>query len=157
MASEIKEKFGSPTALTITLASLATSVVGVGQQSTLIDNSSVKASRIKLYILIKQGTSPVGNKAVYVYFIRGDGHGTPYRTDGAGASDAGITVLNASLAGVMRNKSSPTTGDVLYGEFEVWAPGPEWGIAIVHDTGVDLDSTAGNHFAHYITVNPESQ
>ena len=157
MANEIKDKFGASTALTITLASLASSVVGVGRQSTIIDNTSLRYQDLKLYVKIKQGTSPTGNKGVQVYLISVDNHGTPHRSDGAGASDAGLTVLNADLIGVLVNKASPSTGDVLYGEFLIRRPGPKWGIAIVHDTVVNLDSTGSNHWVRYIGLNPELQ
>ncbi len=154
MANEIKEKFSASAGFTLSLAALATSTAGVGRQSTLIDNSTTKYKRIIVYLKVKQGTSPTGNRAVYVYGIRGDG---TIRSDGAGASDAGITILNAQLIGVMANKASPSTGDLLYGDFVLEDPGPEWGIAIVHDTGVNLDSTEGNHDYNWVGVLPEVQ
>lgn len=157
MANEIKDKFGTATALAITLASLASSIVGVGRQSDIVDNSSNKWQRIKLYISVKLGTNPAANTSVYVYLVRGDQHGTPYRSDGAGSSDAGLTVLNAGLIGVMRTKTSPATGDVLYGDFDIVLPGPEWGIAVVHDTNVAFNGTGSNFFAHYVGSNPEVQ
>jgi hypothetical protein len=154
MANEIKEKYSASAGLTITLASLASSTVLVGRQSTMIDNSTTRYQKTIIYLKIKQGTSPTGNRGVYVYGLRGDG---TLRTDGAGASDAALTVLNAPLIGVMVNKPSPATGDTLYGEFVFDNPGPEWGIAVVHDTGVNLDSTEGNHDYNWIGVNPEVQ
>jgi hypothetical protein len=157
MANEIKDKFSSSTAFTITLASLATSVVGVGRQSDIVDNSVTRYQDVLVYAKIKQGTSPTGSRSVYVYAIRSDANATPHRSDAAGASDAGITILNAELIGVMRNKASPTTGDDLYGEFMLSRPGPGFGIAIVHDTAVNLDSTGSNHWVRWIGLNPEVQ
>ena len=154
MANEIKEKFSASTGFTITLASLASSTDGVGRQSTLIDNSTSRYPTVLVYLKVKQGSSPTGNRGVYVYGIRGDG---TLRSDGAGASDAGITVLNAPLLGTLINKPSPASGDVLYGEFVFYDPGPEWGIAVVHDTAVNLDSTEGNHDYNWIGVLPEVQ
>lgn len=154
MPNAILSKFATRATLTISLNSLATSTAGVGRQSTLVDNSATRYSRIILSASIKLGTSPTGNRAVYVYLIRGNG---TERADGAGPTDAGITVVNAELLGVMASKSSPATGDVLVGAFLIEEPGPEWGIAIVHDTGVNLDSTGGNHVLSYVGVNPEVQ
>lgn len=154
MANEIKEKFSTSAGFTITLASLASSTVGVGRQSTLIDNSTTRYRKVIVYLKIKQGTSPAGSRFVYVYGIRGDG---TIRSDGAGASDAAFTRLNAVELGVLINKSSPATGDVLTGEFVFENPGPEWGIAIVHDTNAHLDSTEGNHDYNWVGVNPEVQ
>lgn len=154
MANEIKEKYSDSAAFTLTLASLASSTVGVGRQSTLISNTTTRYKRIIVYLKIKQGTSPTGSRFVYVYGIRGDG---TIRDDAAGASDAGFTRLNAVELGVLGNKSSPSTGDLLTGSFVFENPGPEWGIAVVHDTGVGLDSTEGNHAYSWVGVLPEVQ
>ena len=154
MSNEVKQLFGSPTAFTITVASLASSTAGVGRQSTLVDNSSTRYGRLLVFVKLKQGTSPTGNRGAQVYLLRGDGTN---RDDGAGASDAALTVLNAQLIGQLVNKPSPATGDVLQGWFVVDEPGKEFGLAIVHDTGVALDSTGGNHLVQFIGVNPEVQ
>ena len=157
MANEIKDKFASVTALTISLASLATSTSGVGRQSAIVDNTTNKYQDIELSVHIKQGTSPTANKSVQVYLIRDNNDSTPIRDDTAGASDAALTVLNAPLIGILANKSSPATGDILEGNFIISRPGPKWGIAIVHDTGVNLDSTGSNHVISFIGLNPEIQ
>ncbi|HEY1170225.1 MAG TPA: hypothetical protein VGH19_02540 [Verrucomicrobiae bacterium] len=154
MPTEIKDKFGSSTAFTITLANLAT---GVAKQSTIVDNTTDRFTRVIVYAKIKQGSTPTGNRTVTAYLIRDDNHGTNHRTDGAGASDATITIQNAQLIGVMNNKSSPTAGDVLYGEFVIDNPGPKWGIAIQNDTGANLDNTGSNHWVRYLGINPEAQ
>lgn len=156
-ASEINDLIGTSTALTITLASLGSSTSGVGRQSDIIDNTTARYQLIRIYLKFKQGTSPTGNKSVYVYAIRDDNDATNHRTDGAGSADAALTVLNAPLVGVGYNKSSPATGDIIYVECDIWHPGKKWGIAVVHDTGVNADSTGGNHWARYQGFNPESQ
>lgn len=154
MANEVKEKFGSRTALTITLASLATG--SAGRQSDFVDNSTARYGKLLLFLKIKQGTSPTSARGVYVYGLRYDGTGS--RTDGAGASDAALTPVAAERIGYLPNKASgAATGDDIIGEI-VWEnPGPNWAIAITHDTGVALDSTGGNHYVAYVGVNPEVQ
>lgn len=132
---------------TITLASLASSTAGVGRQSTLITNTAGYKS-VLVFVKIKLGTSPTGSKGVYIYGLRDNGSGVA--DDAAGASDAAITVLNAPLLGVLQDKASPATGDVLVGAFLFHNPGPKFGIAIVHDTGVNLDATEGNHGYSYV-------
>lgn len=154
MANAIKEKYSSSAGFTISLAGLASSTAGVGRQSTLIDNSTTGYKRILIYLKLKLGTSPTGNRSAFVYAIRGDG---TLRSDGAGASDAALTVLNAQPLGIMANKASPSTGDLLYGEFVLEDPGPEWGIAIVHNTGVNLDADEGDHDYNWVGVLPEVQ
>ena len=154
MPSEIKDKFAASTALTITVAGLGN---GSARQSTIVDNTTDRFSRVIVYAKIKQGTSPTGNRTVTAYLIRDDNNGTNHRTDGAGASDATITVLNAQLIGIMNNKASPATGDLVYGEFVIDNPGPKWGIAIQNDTGVALDATGSNHWVRFVGINPEVQ
>ena len=155
MPNEVKELFSSVSNFTITLASLASSTAGVGRQSTMIDNTTTRAGRVFVFVKIKQGTSPTSARGVYIYGIRGD---ATNRDDAAGASDAALTVLNCPLIGVLANKASgAATGDVVQGWFVFDNPGREFGIAIVHDTGVNLDSTEGNHAYKYMLDNPEVQ
>jgi hypothetical protein len=158
MASEIKDKFGTSTALTITIASLASSTAGVGRQSNIVDNTTARYGGVVVYYKITQGTSPTGSKAVRFALIRADDDGTPHRDFAAGASDAGLTVVpDPNWVHVAPNAASPSTGDVLQGSFYVQSPGPKWGILIVHDTVAALNSTGGNHWLRYVGINPEAQ
>lgn len=155
--SAILDKFGASTAFTITIASLASSATFVGRQTTLVDNSSTKYPLIHWFGRFKLGTSPTGSKGIYVFAIRGDGNGTPHRSDAAGASDAAWTRANAEFVGVGRNLASPATGDLVFVEGFIVNPGPEFGLGIYHDTGVNLDSTGGNHWLRWIGNSPEAQ
>lgn len=158
MPNEIKSLYGTTTAMTITLASLASSTTGVGRQSDIVDNTTTRYSAIILFVQVKLGTSPTSNKGVYVHLIRDDNNGgSTIRSDGAGASDAALTVLNAQQIGGLQDSSSASTGDVLTGDFMILEPGPKWGIAIHHDTGVALNNTGSNFVVAYIGVNPEVQ
>lgn len=158
MANKILDLFQSSTAFTITLASLASSTTQVGRQSDILDNSSGREMMARIWVKLKQGTSPTSNRSAYIYLITDDNNGTNHRTDAAGASDASFTALNAPLIGVIRNKSSgAATGDDILGEFLVRIAAPKWGIAISHDTGVNLDSTGGNHWARYTYISPDVQ
>ncbi len=157
MASAILDKFGASTAFTITVASLASSTTNVGRQSTVVDNSTTRYSLVHIFGKIKQGTSPTGSKGVYFYAIRGDQNATPHRSDGAGASDAALTRVNAPYITTGRNLASPATGDLIYVDDFIVNPGPEFGVIVTHDTGVNLDATGGNHWVRYIGNNPEAQ
>lgn len=157
MANEIKDKHSASAALTITLASLASSTAGVGRQSDVVDNSSARYQDLLIFVNIKLGTSPTSNRGVYVYLIRDDSNGTVHRDDGAGASDAGLTIKNAAMIGAMTTGTAAGSGDVLKASFLIQRPGPKWAIAIVHDSGVNLDATGGNHWVRYIGLNPEVQ
>ena len=153
--NRVLDKFGASTAFTITLASLATGAAAA-RQSDMVDISSLKEQYARLFIKLKQGT-PTGNRQAYIYLLLGDGHATPHRTDGAGASDAALTIINAPLIGTLKNLPSPSAGENLYGEFLVRIAAPSFGIAISHDTASNLDSTAGNHWARYILLGPDVQ
>jgi len=138
---------------TITLASLANSTVGVGRQSTLIDNTTNRYLAAQINLKITMGTSPTANSLVYVYLIRYDN--TAIADDAAGASDAGWTQINASLLGTI--VCSAATSNASYYEIlntEFLGPlGPKWGIGIVNSTGVALNSTEGNHGYSWIGIN----
>jgi hypothetical protein len=164
MAHEIKATFSASVALTIQLADdgvsgLASSVVGVGRQSTIVDNSSTRYQDLLIYVKVTAGTNPTSNRSVFVYLIRSDeiAAGTIHRSDGAGTTDAAITIVNAPVIGVMSDDGVSATGEVFYGEFPVHLPGPAWGVAIVHNTGVDLDTAASAHWVRWIGINPEIQ
>jgi hypothetical protein len=155
MANEIKAKYGASTALTITLASLATSTAGVGRQSTMVDNSSNKFQRVHVFFLVTTGTSPTANKGIMFYLIKGDDPTANIRTDNAGASDAALTVVTADQVYGAATSNVSDTG--YRGSFVIENPGPAWGIAVVHDTAVNLNATAGNHSIRFVGENPEVQ
>lgn len=160
MASQkVLDQFSASAALTITIASLASSsTLTAARQSTTVDNTTNKYTRIKIYFAIKLGTSPTANKTINFYLIRADNNGTIHRDGGAGASDAAFTIPpNLLPIHSIPTGSAPSTGDVLKGSFDVYLPGPEWGIALVHDSGANLDSTAGNHYIRWIGSNADIQ
>jgi hypothetical protein len=152
MVAQILAEHGTATAMTITLASLASSTSGVGRQSTIVSNVD-NAQMIHVYVKVTVGTTPTIDTNIFVHLIKSD---ATHRSDGAGASDAGLTILNSRLLGVIRNNSA-SSDVVYYGEFLIRNPGPEWGIAISHDTGTNLKSLAGDHAVRYTIENQESQ
>lgn len=156
MASKQLPFFETVATITITLGSLPSSTTGVGQQGAIIDNSTTRYKRASLKGKITLGTSPTVG-AVYIYAIKGEKTGGVYRTDGAGATDAGFTVLNARLLDVYATKASPATGDVINIDCIFEDLGPEWTIAVVHTTGVNLNSTNGNHVIEYRGEEQEAQ
>jgi hypothetical protein len=157
VANEIKTKNIAKATFTITLASLAN---GSARQSTLVDNSSNDYPAALIFLKIKSGgTAPTAGKVYEVYLIRGnDPSSSDYRSDGAGASDAAITIENAVLLGAI--VVTNTANKVFYGEFDTafCGPlGPEWGIAIKNNSGQALHGTEGDHYkgsAYYV---PEVQ
>jgi hypothetical protein len=157
MPNEVKDLIGASTPLTISLAALASSTSGVGRQSTMVDNTVTRYQDVLVLVKLTQGTNPTGNRGAQVYLIRDDNHASNYRSDGAADVDSALTVLNAQFIGGLGNKSIPATGEPLYGEFLIHRPGPKWGVAIVHDTGVALDASAANHYVRFIGLSSEVQ
>lgn len=156
MANEIKAKLGTATAMTITLASLASSATFAGQQTTMVDNTTTLWQRIHLYVKVTTGTSPTANRGIYIYLIKGNKAASPdIITDGAGATNAALTVVAAQqIGGALTDATSNKAYQI---DLLIDGPGPSWGVAIVHDTGVALNSTAGNHAVYYVGENPEVQ
>lgn len=144
--STVKDSaYNAPAAITITLASLATSTAGVGRQGTVIDNTTTRFNRVEISASIKLGTSPVSNTAVYLYIIRSNNDGTAILDDIAGASDAAWTQKAAQVIGVLPTGPAAATGNVLSGNFIVNDIGAKWTVGVVNSSGVNLDSTGGNH------------
>lgn len=156
MANKILDDFTAATELVITLAALASSVVGVGRQGTIVDNTVNRYQDILIWGFVKQGTNPAGNKSAVLYLIRDDNNG--HRDEGAGNSDAGITILNAPIISIGRNKAAPATGEIIYiPSAIIHRPGPKWTGALVHDTGVNLNAVEANSGIFWIGLNPEVQ
>jgi hypothetical protein len=147
----VLDSFGTTTTFTITLASLANSTAGVGRQSTLIDNTSTKYTSAHIAVKFTVGTTPTANTLIYVYLIRGDG---TINDDAAGATDAGLTVINAPLLGTILC-SAATSNVAYYGFFDtkfLGSLGKTFGIAVVNSTAVTANSTGGNFTAEYTGI-----
>lgn len=143
------DTFGTTTAFTITLASLANSTAGVGRQTTLV--TSNKASSALIGFKFTTGTTPTINTLIYLYLIRGDG---TINDDNAGASDAGITIINAPLLGTLLI-SATTSNATYYGLFDtkfLGSLGPTFGAAVVNSSGTTANTTAGNFLLEYTLI-----
>lgn len=150
MANEIQAIHSASSAMTITLASLATSTAGVGRQTTMVNNTSTY-QMIRVYFKVTTGTSPTANKTIQFYLLTGDAASPNLSTDNAGASDAGLTVVTAPMVFVVQTDA--TSNNTYYGSFLMRNPGPLWGLAIVHDTAVNLNATGSNHSIRYVGEN----
>lgn len=152
MANEIKIKRGSLTDFTLNPSSLADGAV---KQAAMISEPNPGFEKYKISCQITLGTDP--NKGeVPIYFLPGDAHeSTPIRTDNAGPSEGLITIVGASLLGVLPTKDTPATNDVLKSVFTLVDPPAEWTIACGNNTGVAFKSD-GHKFRHQ-GFNPEVQ
>ena len=144
--STVRPIYTAPAALTVTLANLASSTTGVGRQSTLIANDGANAyATIHLKGLITVAGSSTAGRNVSIYLIKGDG---TRRTDDAGAADAGITRVTARLIKTIPH--NVTTETPYHFDVTIHDVGREWGVIVVHDTGVALKNVAGEQFIYWV-------
>lgn len=156
MPNEIRISPITKATFTMTLASLTNTNA---RQSTMIANTNNYPAAI-VYLAIKSGAVAPTSQTVYeVFLLRGDDpSSSTHRTDGAGASDAGITILNAPQLGLIVVTNATNT--VFRGEFDtafLGPLGPEWGIAVRNSSGQALNATEGDHFKGYVYYVPEVQ
>jgi hypothetical protein len=148
-------KFATSTAITCTLASLASSAT-VGRQSTVIDNSSNLYIDALVTIGIKTSASAMGSdKAVYIY-VAGSEDGTNYDCDDAaiGATDASYTINNPSNLRLGAVINTLTSSKTYFRTFSVAAlfggvMPRKWALVVVNTSNQALDSTEGNHTKSY--------
>lgn len=166
-ASENYSSTTDSTALTITLASLATSSTLVaGRQSTVVTNVSNKYLDAIVTGQVTTGTSPTTGKtiAVYIYVPLSVASSTfVYPVAGStalGESDAAATFDAEQRSGglvfaqsVSTNSTSDRKYSFSFSVREVVGYMPlKWGLFVTHDTAVNLNSTSGNHWFHYVGI-----
>ena len=170
----ISESYGSvtdSTPLVLTAASLATSASMVAmRQSTIVTNVANKFLSAFVTGQITTGTTPVAGRtiAVYVFVPLSVAAGVfVYPRAGAtllGEADAAATFDAEQRSGAIilagaasTNATSDRAYSVSFDLREAVGYMPlKWGILLVHDTGVALNATAGNHFFHYVGIKAES-
>lgn len=152
--------YGTSTALTHTAASLATSsTLLVGRETSSIDNAtSVKALWYKVSVRVTTGTTPTAARQIEVWLADSE-DGTNYDGNQTG-SDAAITHTAESKASLKYGYIQPTnaTSNVTYKfSFDVLIlPGRKMNLFMTHNTGVNLNSTGGNHAITYTAVKADS-
>ncbi len=153
------------TDIPITLASLVTSSsLTAGRQSTVVTNVSNKYLDCLVTGRVTTGTTPTTAKtiAVYIYVPLKVATSTfSYPIAGGttlGESDAAATFDADQRSGGLvfaQAASINATSDRVYTfSFSVanqvgYMP-LKWGLFVTHDTAVNLNSTAGNHYFHYV-------
>lgn len=155
MSSAVKLAYASSVDLTLTLASLATDAnLLVGRESTAVDNTTNLYRDYLLAGIITTGTSPTASKEIRVYVVGILNDATwPDVFDG---TDSGETVTTANIrdsackvATVMytsatsneANPFGPISVAMLFGG----SLPKKFVVFVVHNTGVNLNSTGGNH------------
>lgn len=158
----------STVAITISLASLASSTSWAGQASTAIDNTTNVDLDHLVSGVIKLGTSPTASKTVNVFAYAPVKivTGTPTYPDSITGTDAAKTmtspnVAQACLRWLWTGNTDATTGLNLFmpptSIAQVFgAIPPFWGLFVYHDSVAALDSTSGNHYFHYERIQAQT-
>ena len=159
MATTDKIAYATSTAITCTLASLASSATA-GRGSAAVDNTSNLYDDAMLTIAVKTSASALANdKACYVY-LYGSEDGTVYTGSSAEAegTDAAVTLdAPTNLRGpyVLVCPASSVTYRLVIGSVAGAFGGVlprKWGFVLQNYTGQALDSTEGNHQKTYSGV-----
>ena len=155
--------YSSPVTMTITLASLASDTTLVaGRQSTAVDNKDTDdAIDAMVGGKVTLGTTPVASRQIEIWLF--GSYDDTEMSGGAGASDANFTPDDKTLLKLLTMIPTIATNDKTYhwGPFSVaqafgGTMPVQWGVYVVHNTSVNLNSTAGNHEVVYYPVKYES-
>lgn len=149
--------YATETAITITLASLASSATA-GRESFQIDNTSNKYLDAMVYIEIPTlaTTTSANDKCTYVYAY--GGLGADDFTDTAIGSDSALTLktpTNLTLVKVISMPDTSTTYKATIGSIANAFGGnmPKyWGIVVQNFSALTFNGTENNFTKHYVGI-----
>lgn len=153
--ADLKLSYPAASDLTITLASLAsdTSLL-TGRESATIDNSSNLYLDYLISGKITAGTSPTASRSIEVWAVGSwDGTNWPDVFDGTESAETITSAdIKASVCRFVAAMATANTSDRTYhfgpvslaAAFGGTLP-PQFVLFVTHSTGVNLNSTAGNH------------
>jgi hypothetical protein len=155
MSSAVKIAYASSSAVTITVASLATDAnLLAGRQGALVDNTANLYLDYLLAGHFKAGTSPTASKSIEVHVVAlADDTTWPDVFDG---TDANKTITTTDIKNAVCKAAAVMTTDATTGRVYYFGPvsvanlfggtlPKKFAVFCVHNTGVNLDSTGGNH------------
>jgi len=153
-----KITYGTSTAITCTLASLASSATA-GRCSTAVDNTSNLYDDAIVTLSVTSGAGTMANdKAVYVY-VYGSEDGTNYDIEESNTlgSDAAYTInspTNHKLAAVLNILTEAKVYTAVFSVAQVYGGvmPRKWGLIIVNFSGQALNGTEGNHIKTYTGI-----
>ena len=154
--------YAAASALTITLASLASSsTLLAGRESTIVDNTSNLYDDAILEGKIKTTATTTANTVIEIW-IHGEAVSGSTYMGGATGSDANLSPADAGikrlmkLATVIDNISTGAVtfnfGGISVAQLFGGVMPRKWGVFVVHNTGQNLDSTGSNHVVEYVGV-----
>jgi hypothetical protein len=155
--------YGTPTAFTMSLASLASDTnLVAGRESAAIDiKDTLDCIDVMVGGKVTTGTTPTASRQIEVWAY--GSYDDAEFSGGATGSDANLTPDAKTLLKLLTIIPTVNTSDKTYH----WGPFSlaqafggtlpvQAGLYIVHNTAVNLNSTAGNHEAYYTSVKYES-
>lgn len=161
MANSILKKYGSKTTITAAVASLASDTnLLAGIESSIIDNSTDGFDDILLSGKSTTGTSPTASRQIEVWAVAWDGANWPDVFDGTTSAE---TITSSDIKNAICKPvailATNNTSDRTYHYSGVSARAVFGGelpskfvLFQVHNTGVALNATAGNHEHSYMGV-----
>jgi hypothetical protein len=166
MPNSILWKYGSTQTITAAIASLASDTnLLAGLESSIIDNTTDGFEDIILSGKATTGTSPTASRQIEVWAIAWDSNAWPDVFDGTSSAETITSAdLKAALCKAVAIMPTNNTSDRAYFFTGVSAKQVFGGVLpskfvlfIVHNTGVNLNATAGNHEFRYQGVYPQVQ
>jgi hypothetical protein len=166
MPNNILWKYGTTTTITNAVASLASDTnLLAGYESAVIDNTSDGFEDIILSGKVTAGTSPTAARQIEVWAVAWDSNGWPDVFDGTTSAE---TITSADIKNALCKPvaimSTSNTSDRAYFFTGVSAKQVFGGVLpskfvlfTVHNTGVNLNATAGNHEFRYQGIYPQVQ
>lgn len=155
-AGDVKTQYQADAQLTITLASLATSSTLVaGRESDLVDNTTNKYTGMSLSGKVTTGTSPTTGKQIEVWVVPtiNDTPTWPDVFDGTGSAETVtsrdiLAACGRLVASILTDSTSDRAYPFHCGNLAAFFGGyvpDKFVVFVVHNTGVNLNSTGGNH------------
>lgn len=156
--------YGTSTAMTITLTSLASSTTLVaGRESTVVDNTGALAIDYHVGGKIRAGAGTPIAGSIEIW-AAGSYDGTTF-SGIVGTGDAALTLTNEKpqmslLAVIAVDTTASHTyewGPVsLCQKMGLLFPPKKWGIFVTHNSSATLSATAADHEIKYTALNPTS-
>jgi hypothetical protein len=153
--ADLKLSYPAASDLTITLASLGSDTnLLTGRESATIDNSSNLYLDYLISGKITAGTSPTAARSIEVWAVGSwDGTNWPDVFDGTESAETITSAdIKASVCRFVAAMATANTSDRTYhfGPVSIAAAfggtlPPKFVLFVTHSTGVNLNSTAGNH------------
>lgn len=152
-----KISYDTSTAITITLASLASSATASRESTSIVNTTNLYIDAMVYLAIPLQTGTPANDKAIYVYFYESE-DGTNY-TDNATGTDAALTLRSPTNLRGPFVISTPDSGALTYkaviGSVASFFGGVmprKWGIVVNNFTGLTLNATEGNLIKTYTGI-----